>query len=181
MVVILLGTGFEEAEALVPADLLRRAGIETALTGVAGARVTGAHGVTVEADLTLDAVDPAQVELIMLPGGMGGVESMEASPAAKALIRQVWDQGRYVAAICAAPTLLARLGIVQGRRAVCYPGMEDKLGQAQACPGEQVVVDGRLITGEAPGAAFVFGLKLVEVLRGAGMAAQVLHETHYRL
>lgn len=180
MVAILLGTGFEEAEALVPADLMRRAGIEVALVGVDGARVAGGHGIVVQADQTLDVIDPEQVELVMLPGGLGGVEAMEASSAARELIRRVWDAGRYVAAICAAPTLLARMGLLKGRRAVCYPGMEEQMEGALPQPDAQVVVDGKLITGQAPGAAFPFALQLVETLKGPDAVEQIKRETHYR-
>ncbi len=180
MVAILLGTGFEEAEALVPADLLRRAGVQVVLAGVNGPQIAGAHGITVQADRTVEQLNSAQVDLVMLPGGLGGVESIGASKAALDLIGRVWDGGRYVAAICAAPTLLARMGLLQGRRAVCYPGMEDQMTGAQPQPGEQVVVDGKLITGQAPGAAFPFALKLVEILKGPAALAQVVAETHYR-
>lgn len=179
MVTILLGTGFEEAEALVPADLLRRAGAEVVLAGVNGPQITGAHGISVAADRLLDQIDPAEVELVMLPGGLGGVQSMSDSPAALDLIRQVWSRGGQVAAICAAPALLARLGLLEGRRAVCYPGMEDQLTGALPQPGQQTVVDGRLITGQGPGAAFAFGLKLVELLCGPEAAEQVRHDIHY--
>ena len=180
MVTILLGSGFEEAEALVCADLLRRANVETALAGVDALPVTGAHGITVSADLLLDDLDPARIEMLVLPGGMGGVHAIGSCSAAMELIRQVWAQGSYLAAICAAPTLLAGLGILDGRKAVCYPGMESQLERAQAQPGQQVVTDGRLITGEAPGAVFAFGLKLVELLRGSEAAARVKHDTHWR-
>lgn len=180
MVVILLGTGFEEAEALVPADLMRRAGIEVALVGVDGARIAGGHGIAVQADQTLDGIDPEQVELLMLPGGLGGVEAIGASSAARELIHRVWDAGRYVAAICAAPTLLARMGLLKGHRAVCYPGMEDRMEGALPQPDAQVVVDGKLITGQAPGAAFPFALQLVETLRGPDAVEQIRRETHYR-
>lgn len=180
MVTILLGTGFEEAEALVPADLMRRAGLDVALVGVDGARVTGAHGVTVQADRSLEEIEEGQVELLMLPGGLGGVEAIGASGAARELIGRVWSAGRYVAAICAAPTLLASMGLLEGRRAVCYPGMEDQLEGALPQPDAQVVVDGNLITGQAPGAAFPFALQLVETLKGPDAAAQVKRETHYR-
>lgn len=180
MVSILLGTGFEEAEALVPADLMRRAGLDVALVGVDGPQVTGAHGIAVQADRTLDQVDAQQVELLMLPGGLGGVEAIGASSAARELIRRVWDAGAYVAAICAAPTLLAGMGLLEGRRAVCYPGMEDQLEGALPQPDAQVVVDGNLITGQAPGAAFPFGLQLVETLKGPAAVEQVKGETHYR-
>ena len=148
MVAILLGTGFEESEALVPADLLRRAGIEVRLVGVDGPAVTSAHGVTVTADLTLAELDREAVDMLVL-------------------------------AICAAPTILANLGFLDRRRAVCYPGMEELMGSAVVQKGAPVVADGHIITGEAAGSSFPFGLKLVEVLKGAEAARQVCHAVHY--
>ena len=179
MVAILLGRGFEEAEAVVPADLLRRAGVEVALVGVGGKQIPGAHGITVTADLTLKELDPEQVELLMLPGGMGGVENLSGDLRAQALIQHCYDEGRWLAAICAAPTILANLGMLDRRRAVCYPGMEDLMGSAVVQKGCPVVVDGHIVTGEGPGSAFPFGLKLVEILKGPEAAAQVVHATHY--
>lgn len=179
MVVILLADGFEESEALVPADLLRRANREVSLAGLDSRQVTGGHGIAVTADCTLADLDPDGIELLMLPGGLGGVSAIQASPAALDLIRQVWEKGALLAAICAAPTLLAPLGILEGRRAVCYPGMEDGLGPARACKGERVVVDGRLITGEAAGSAFDFGLALIEALDGRAAADAVRQGVHY--
>ena len=179
MVAILLGKGFEEAEAIVPADLLRRAGVEVALVGVGGKQIPGAHGITVTADLTLKELDPERVELLMLPGGMGGVEVLSGDVRAQALIQHCYDEGRWLAAICAAPTILANLGMLDRRRAVCYPGLEDLMGSAVVQKGCQVVVDGHIVTGEGPGSAFPFGLKLVEILRGAQSARQVAGELHY--
>ena len=178
MVAILLGKGFEEAEAIVPADLLRRAGVEVALVGVGGKQIPGAHGITVTADLTLKELDPERVELLMLPGGMGGVEALSGDVRAQALIQHCYDEGRWLAAICAAPTILANLGMLDRRRAVCYPGLEDLMGSAVVQKGCQVVVDGHIVTGEGPGSAFPFGLKLVEILRGAQSARQVAGELH---
>lgn len=180
MVYILLADGFEEAEAVVPADLLRRAGADVALVGVTGRVVTGAHGIAVTSDLELAQVEPEWMELLMLPGGLGGVEKIGASAAAMDLIRQAAQAGCYVAAICAAPSLLGKLGLLEGRRAVCYPGMEETMGAADARTGHSVVADGRFITGEGPGAAFDFGLKLVEVLKGADTAKQVSHDACWR-
>ena len=179
MVCILLGTGFEESEALVPADLLRRAGVEVALTALEGREVTGGHGITVKADLSLSQVDPGDVELIFLPGGLGGVDAISSCPQALELVRAVYSQGRYVAAICAAPTVLAALGLLEGRRAVCYPGMEDQLTGAVLQKGIPVVDDGTIITGEAAGSAFSFGLRLVELLRGSAAAARIRESVHY--
>ena len=179
MVAILLGKGFEEAEAVVPADLLRRAGAEVALVGVGGRQVEGAHGITLTADVTLDELDRDRVELLMLPGGMGGVETLSGDVRAQALIQHCYNEGRWLAAICAAPTILANLGMLDRRNAVCYPGMEELMGSAVVQKGAGVVVDGHMITAEAAGSAFPFGLKLVEILCGSEAAARLVHEIHY--
>ena len=179
MVAILLGNGFEESEALVPADLLRRAGIEVQLVGIGGTRVTGAHGITVAADRVLDGLDADKLAMLVLPGGMGGVESIQADLRAQALIQRCYDEGCWLAAICAAPTILANMGFLDRRRAVCYPGMEELMGSAVVQKGTPVVVDGHIVTAEAAGSAFPFGLKLVEVLKGAEAARQVAHAVHY--
>ncbi|BDF71648.1 4-methyl-5(B-hydroxyethyl)-thiazole monophosphate biosynthesis protein [Oscillospiraceae bacterium] len=179
MVAILLGEGFEESEALVPADLLRRAGIVTALVGVDGSVVRGSHGIAVQADLALEQVDPDELDMLVLPGGMGGVASIQMNLFATALIQRSWERGLYLAAICAAPTILAGMGILDRRRAVCYPGMEDEMGSAVVRQGQHVVVDGHIITAEAAGSAFEFGLKLVEILSGRACAEQVKQEVHY--
>lgn len=181
MVYILLANGFEEAEALVPADLLRRAGADVALVGVTGQTVTGAHGISVNSDLTLEQVTPGTMELLMLPGGLGGVQNIGASTAAVELIQTAAKADCYLAAICAAPSLLlGPMGLLNGRKAVCYPGMEDTMDGADPQKTASVVVDGDIITGEGPGAAFEFGLKLVEVLKGADIAEQVGHDACWR-
>ena len=182
MVYILLAPGFEEAEALVPADLLRRANIETALVSIQGDTVTGSHGITVTADALLEKIDLSKAEMIVLPGGGTGVKNLGAEPAVERLVRQAADQNIWVAAICAAPTLLARAGLLpRGARCVCYPGLEDELSKAGAVPAmdRPAVVHGRLITGKGPGAAFDFGLALAEALAGPEAAAQVRAGLHY--
>lgn len=179
MVCILLGVGFEESEALVPADLMRRAGIEVVLTALEGDEVRGSHGITVKADASLDGVDPGAVEMVMLPGGMGGVKSLLSHPAALDFVKAVHASGRRVAAICAAPTILAGLGLLEGRKAVCFPGMEDQLAGALPQPGVPVVEDGPFVTGEAAGSSFDFGLKLIEILRDKEAADKVRNAVHY--
>ena len=183
MVAILLGTGFEESEALVPADLLRRADIPVSLAGIGGAHVTGSHHITVQADLPVEDISLREGDMVVLPGGMGGVASIESSPAAMALVRQAAEEpGLRLSAICAAPTLLARAGLLpQGARCVCYPGMEGELSAAGAVPAmdRPTAAAGRLITGKGPGAAFDFGLALAEALKGAEAAAQVRAALHY--
>ena len=180
MVYILLANGFEEAEALVPADLMRRAGVDVVLTSAdENLAVTGAHGIQVVADRTISEVADRSRELVMLPGGLGGVEGISQSEGARALICTAHETGAWLAAICAAPTLLGEMGLLQGRKAVCYPGMEDGLTGGVPCPGTPVVVDGKLVTGEGPGSAFSFGLQLVECLKGTEAAKQVRDAVHY--
>lgn len=179
MVAILLGKGFEEAEAIVPADLLRRAGVEVRLVALEGTAVEGSHGITVQADLSLREVDPDELEMLVLPGGLGGVSAIQNSLGALALIDQAYARGVYLAAICAAPTILARTGILDRRSAVCYPGMEEEMGSAVVDQGASVVVDGHIITGRAAGSAFDFGLRLVSVLKGPNAAEDVRNAVHY--
>ena len=185
MVYILLGEGFEEAEALVTADVLRRADVAVALTGIGGDFITGSHGITVKADLSVEHVTLEAGDMVVLPGGMGGVASMEGSADAMALIRQAaGDPEIWLAAICAAPTLLARSGVLpKGARCVCYPGLEGELSQAGAVPrmDQSTVAEGRLITGRGPGSAFDFGLALAEALAGPDAAAQVRAGLQYAL
>lgn len=179
MVYILLAPGFEEAEALVPADLLRRAGVETALVSVTGEPVPGSHGVTVTADTDLDGADLSRAEMIVLPGGGPGHKNLGAEPRVERLVREAADRGLWVAAICAAPTLLGRWGLLEGKQAVCYPGMEEGLAGAKVRAASGVVRDGKIITGRAAGSAFDFGLALVEALAGKGAAQQVRNGIYY--
>ena len=179
MVYILLAPGFEEMEALVPADLLRRANIETALVSIGDRAVTGSHQITVQADLTLDQVELDRAEMIVLPGGSVGVKNLGEELKVEALVREAVRRDIWVAAICAAPTLLGRWGLLEGRKATCYPGMEEGLvGAVPAEPGD-VARDGRIITGRAAGSAFDFGLALVEALAGAAEADKVRHGIYY--
>lgn len=183
MVYILLGEGFEEAEALVTADVLRRAEVPVSLTGIGGAFVAGSHGITVKADLPVENVTLKPGDMVVLPGGMGGVASIEGSAAAMALIRQAaGDAELWLAAICAAPTLLARAGLLApGTPCVCYPGMEGELERAGAVPqmDQAVVVQGKLVTSKGPGTAFDFALALAEQLAGVPAACRVHSDLHY--
>lgn len=175
MVYILLAPGFEEAEALVPADLLRRAKVPVALTALEGTQVTGGHGITVVADTDLSQVDLSQMSMLVLPGGAQGVLNLSSSPAVSALIRTTLEHSIPVAAICAAPTILGSMGLLDGKKAVCYPGMENQLLGAQVPQNTRVVQDGLITTGQAAGSAVEFGLALVEQLAGAQKAQEVRH------
>ena len=180
MVYILLGEGFEEAEAIVPGDLLRRAGVEVAYVGLEGPTVTGSHGITVTADLTLEQVKTEDMEMLVLPGGLGGVASIQMDLFATALIQKAYDQGCWLGAICAAPSILAGMGLLDRRRAACHPCVWEEMGSAAVDREAQVVVDGRIVTGQAAGAAYLFGLKLVEVLRGPEEARKVADAILFR-
>lgn len=166
MIYIILGTGFEEIEAIAPGDILRRARIPVQYAGVGGKLVEGAHGIAVQADVTVEEMDLSDMDMIVLPGGSGGVASMEASQTVLHAVRYALDHGKYVAAICAAPTLLGKRGWIDGKNAVCYPGMESGMGKAIVHPEREVVTDGMLITGRAPGAAVEFGLTLAGCFHG---------------
>ena len=181
MVYLFLAPGFEESEAVVPADLLRRAGVEVTLVGLDGRQVVSSHNITVTADLTLEELDREQVDMLMLPGGLGGVEAISSNIHAQALLQYCYDHGRWLAAICAAPTILANLGMLDRRKAVCYPGMEGDLVKAgvEPCMTEPFVVEGHLITGRAAGSSFDFGLALLTALSGADVARQVQNAIHY--
>lgn len=184
MVYILLGNGFEEAEALVTADVLRRGNVPVTLTGIGGLSVTGGCGITVLADAPVEGVSLSAGDMVVLPGGMGGVASIEGSAPAMALVRRAAeDSAVWLCAICAAPTLLARAGLLPaGAHAVCYPGMEGLLAEAGAvpCMDRAAVRDGMLITGKGPGTAYDFGLALLEALAGPETAQAVQSGLHYR-
>ena len=173
MVYMLLGTGFEETEAIAPLDLLRRAGVEVATVGVTGKTVYGGHGIGIEADLTISEMDLTKLEMIILPGGLGGVASARASKDAMEALRFAWDNGKYVAAICAGPTVLADLGITDGKNVTCYPGCESQMGSANMIPDAAWVRDGKLITGASAGCAIPFGLALVAALKGQEEADRI--------
>ena len=173
MVYMLLGTGFEETEAIAPLDLLRRAGVEALTVGINGKAVSGSHKIVVEADITIGQMDLTNMEMIIIPGGLGGVASLRSSKEALEALKFGWDNGKFLAAICAGPTVLADLGITDGLRATCYPGQEKNMGTALMQENAAVVTDGRLITGTSAGCAISFGLALVEALKGKEAAETV--------
>ena len=176
MVYMLLGTGFEETEAIAPLDLLRRAGVDVLTVGVNGKVITSSHKVPITADIELGEMDLTALDMIILPGGLGGVTSVRGSQAALEALRFAWENEKYVAAICAGPTVLADLGITDGKNATCYPGCESGMGSAAMVPGAAVVRDGRLITGTSAGCAIPFGLKLVEALKGPEEAERIANQ-----
>lgn len=173
MVYVLLGTGFEEVEAITPVDLMRRAGIEVQTVGITGKTVAGSHKIPVEADILPENMDLESMDMIVLPGGLGGVASARASQAALDALRWGWEHDRFVAAICAGPTVLADLGISDGKKATCFPGCEGQMGKADMVPGVAALRDGKLITGTSAGCAIPFALELIKALQGSEAADKV--------
>ena len=178
MVYILLGTGFEEIEALTPVDLLRRAGVEVRTVGLNGKTVYGGHGIGVEADVTVEETDFSGAEMIVLPGGLGGVASIRGCDKALEAVKAAYEQEKYIAAICAGPTILAQLGLLAGKQATCYPGQIPNMLDARVVENAAVVRDGKIITGTSAGTAIPFALALIEALKGKeaadAIAAQIV-------
>ena len=173
MVYMLLGTGFEETEAIAPLDLLRRAGVEVMTVGINGKIVKGGHNIGVETDIELHEMDLTNLDMIVIPGGLGGVASIRASQVAMDALKFAADNGKFVGAICAGPTVLADLGITDGKEATCFPGCEEQMGNAHMIPKAAAVRDGNIITGTSAGCAIPFGLKLIEALKGAETAEKI--------
>ena len=172
MVYVILGKGFEEVEAIAPVDILRRCGVKVCTAGIGGKTVVGSHGIPVVADCTVEEIDQSKLDMIVLPGGMGGVHSILGSETALEAVRRAWKDGKYVAAICAAPTVLSKLGISDGRSVTSYPGMEAEMGHCDYHTDRTVVVDGKLITSRGPGTAMAFGLELARTLCGEEAAEE---------
>lgn len=173
---VFFGTGYEEIEALTVVDLLRRAGVDTAMVSIMEERsVAGSHSITVEMDALIGEVDFGALDLIVLPGGMPGTKHLEACAPLMDEVDAFASQGRLVAAICAAPSILGHRGLLQGRKACSYPSFESHLEGAEVLQ-QPAVTDGNIITGRGMGAAIPFGLAILEKLQGEE-AAKKMAET----
>ncbi|MBR2907674.1 MAG: DJ-1/PfpI family protein [Clostridia bacterium] len=169
MIYLFLAEGFEEVEALCPLDLLRRAGLPVKAVGVGGKTVTGAHGISVIADITEEELCDSSPEMVILPGGMPGTLNLEASPVVRRAVTDASASGAYIAAICAAPSILGKMHLLCGVEAICFPGFENTL-EGAILSNSSVVRDGRIITAKGMGVALPFGLKLVECFKGKDFA-----------
>lgn len=169
MVYLFLANGFEEIEALTQIDYLRRAGIEITSLGIGGEYISGTRNIVVKADMPIEAVSDEldNVDMLILPGGLGGVDGISSCEKAISMIKSAYEKGIYIAAICAAPTILAGLGMLNGKSCVCYPSMLDKLtnGGGIICPDFSVVHDGKIITAKAAGASEEFSFELIKTLK----------------
>ena len=177
---ILFAPGYEEVEALTAVDLLRRADIICDIISLDGSSaVTGSHGITVGANRAFDGTDFSDYDGVILPGGLKGTQNLAADERVLALVREFAAAGKLTAAICAAPTVLGKAGVLEGKHAVCYPGMEEQLTGA-ATGEETVVTDGAIITSRGLGTAIPFALALVEYLDSAGNAEKLAKSIVFR-
>ncbi len=172
MVIVLLADGFEEIEALLPVDILRRAGLELQTVGMNGNLVHGAHGIPVICDITPNEVNLSDVSLAIFPGGMPGASNLDKHEFTDKVIAAVLENGGRLAAICAAPIILGRRGLLRGKTATCYPEFEDELIGAEVV-SSPVVTDGNITTARGMGVATEFAKELVSLIIGAEKASEI--------
>jgi 4-methyl-5(b-hydroxyethyl)-thiazole monophosphate biosynthesis len=165
LIALLLADGFEEIEALTPLDILRRVGAEVVTVGITGKEVVGAHGIKVAADITYDEAEPSDFNHLILPGGMPGAANLDSHPFTDEILAAVKKNNGCIAAICAAPFILGVRGELKGKRAVCYPGFEDKLLGATVV-NAPAVSDGNIVTAKGMGAALPFSYEILKVFLG---------------
>ena len=163
MIYVFLANGFEETEAITPIDMLRRCGKEVITVGVTGKVVAGSHNIPVACDITIDETVTDGLEMIVLPGGMPGTKNLAADARVAELIRFCIDKNILIGAICAAPSILGEMGLLEGRKAVCYPGFENALRGAEVLT-VPAVRDGNIITARGAGAALEFSYELISAL-----------------
>lgn len=170
--IVVLAEGFEEIEAVAPIDVLRRAGVDVVIAGLDGKIIKGAHGISIAADIEFS--DARDADALILPGGLPGAENLAASEAVRNAICAMSKGGGVVAAICASPAyVLAPTGILNGKRAACYPGCEERFDADVTFVDDRVVRDGNVITSRGPGTAIEFSLKIVEALTGKEKADEL--------
>ncbi|MCD7776799.1 MAG: DJ-1/PfpI family protein [Firmicutes bacterium] len=184
MVIMFLANGFEESEAIIPLDILRRAGADIKTVGVGRKGgsllpINGSHGIKIIPDIGEDEIPSSGLEMVILPGGKVGSDNLYASSVVKETLKTVNDEGGYLAAICAAPFILGEYGYLCGKKAKCYPGFESHLKGATVTDAP-VAADGNIITAEGMGAAHEFGLTLAEKLYGKEMAEKLAADIRYR-
>lgn len=173
MIYVFLADGFEEIEALATVDILRRADIDTKTVGVTGKTVMGTHGIKVEADIRIDEATDVSLDGVVLPGGLPGAWNLKDNQRVRELTEYCFKTKKLVAAICAAPAVLGDFGFLKGKKAVCYPGFEDRLVGAQ-CVSDSVVVSDNIITAKGAGAAFEFAFEIVSYVEGSDKKAKTI-------
>jgi len=174
MFFIFLAEGFEEIEAITTIDVLRRGGVEVVCVGIGGKNITGAHAITVTADVREDALRsfPADMEGVILPGGMPGTKNLKKSGTVMRALGHCIQNSLYIAAICAAPSVPGELGLLAGVNATCFPGFETRLSGARIVDAP-VVTDGKFITSKGPGTTIAFALEILALLKGSAVSQEV--------
>ena len=176
--VVFLAEGFEEIEACTIIDILRRCGIEVQVVGLVPGQVKGSHGIIITADQGIENFSIDDYNAVICPGGYPGYENLRKNSIVKKLIQAAYNQGKIVAAICGAPTVLSDAGILEGKACTIYPGMENELEKGKGRPRHDMVVeDGNIITSKSPGTALLFALRLAEKLAGKQVAEAVRKKT----
>ena len=174
-----LADGLEEVECLAVVDVLRRSGVEVTLVSVTGDRkVTGSHGIELGTDALFEDVNPDVADVLFLPGGMPGTNNLKAHMGLRAAVECANKQGRRIAAICAAPSILGSMGLLKGRTATCYPGFEDQLAGV-SYTSQGVVTDGNITTGRGLGFALDMGLERIRLLQGPQQAQKIAAAIQY--
>lgn len=164
MIYVFLANGFEEIEALVPVDLLRRCELDVVTVGIDSQIIKGSHGISVITDIDdKQIVLNDDIDMIILPGGMPGTLNLENNNSVQNAIDFCIENDKYIAAICAAPSILGHKGLLSGKIATCFPGFETQLTGAKVS-SDLVVVDGKIVTAKGAGAAMKFALKLCELI-----------------
>lgn len=176
---VLLADGFEEIEALTVVDLLRRAQIYVdTISIMEDYTVHGAHGINIQTEDLFEEVNFVESDMIVLPGGMPGTTNLNAHEGVRRVVKDFVAEGKPIAAICAAPTVLGNLGLLKGKRITCYPGVETEI-QGAVMLRTQVAVDGNIITSRGVGTAIAFALKLIEVLIGEDKSREIAEAIVY--
>jgi 4-methyl-5(b-hydroxyethyl)-thiazole monophosphate biosynthesis len=170
---IFLADGFEEIEAITPIDLLRRANVEITSISISNSKtVIGAHNISIAADAIFSEVNFEDADLLILPGGMPGTKNLDGHAGLKKILEQQASQGKLIAAICAAPSILGKMNLLEDKEAICYPGFENQL-QGASLSERKVVQSGAIITAMGAGVAIEFSLKIIENLKGKTVADQI--------
>ncbi len=179
-IAVFLADGFEEIEGLTVVDMCRRAGIEVTTVSITDTReIMGSHGIPVRADALMKDTDFDGMDMLVLPGGGKGTENLEQCAPLTELLKKADAEGKLFSAICAAPRVLGRLGLLEGKRAVCYPGNEKWLKGAEYAADEKTVIDGRYVTGRGMGTAVEFSAAIITQLLGAEKAEEILRQIQF--
>ena len=177
---VFLADGFEEIEGLTVVDLCRRAGIDVKMISVTGdLTITGGHAIKLQADELFEDTDFSALDMVVLPGGLQGTNTLKAHEGVKGVIRDFLAEDKYIAAICAAPTVFGQMGILEGKKAICYPGLENQLTGAEVTV-RSVVQDGRILTSRGLGTAIDFSLAIIENLISEEKAKEIAESVVYQ-